>query len=394
MGKRKWACSFVLSLCLSGSYAQVPEPAVQSKSALTGDTKPDTTQTDRPVFACAETVIEVGKIPVTFPPLTNTFTITNEGTGPLVLQLAELPCECLIYDLDKSTIPPGGQARLTLSLDIAAKRGHFWDKIRYSTNDPARPVVMFGFEGFAFDRVDIEYPDVNFGELDAQSLPTFRYPFQLTVNDPSIPALSRIRSRQGYLAGDFVEDSPGIFQITIKFANTPEEGPFEDVLELQFQGDPIPGLPDVGFLDPVTKQPRGTIPRPETLLLNYKGYIRSGIVPLRRSIPISEFIPYTPAGRAFYLQSNTVFHVTGIKSDPFICANAEPLVYQAPSGKYWQKVVLRADLARLPPPTPPYLWRVEVLTDDPVSPRVLLFIPDNRRLPNAPGDRPQPGPGF
>ena len=372
-----WKYLIFLFLASSWSFAQ--ESTTTANAAGPNAPRQNSPMVDGPVFSCAETVIEVGTIPITAPPLTNTFIIKNTGTEPLVLQLAESPCECLFHDLDRSTIPPGGQARLTLALNIAGKRGHFWDKIRYNTNDPAKPIVLLGFEGYAYDRVDIEYPDVNFGELDAAALPAFRYPFQAAVYDPSIPELASIHSRRGLLVGEILRSSPGIYQITLSFATVPEEGPFEDILELRFNGNPIPGLPDVGFLDPVTKRPRGTAPQPETYLMHFMGYVRSAIVPLRRMIPISEFLPFTPSSRTFYLQGRTPFRITGIQCDPLFTAKAEPLVYRPPSGTWCQKVVLQVDWARLPAPNPQQIWKIEVKTDDPLSPRLFLYVPDNRR---------------
>ncbi|MBP7865961.1 MAG: DUF1573 domain-containing protein [Acidobacteria bacterium] len=351
-------------------------PAAGQVPAPPGDPAPQGV----PRLLCEETAISVDRVPCNAPPLTHTFTLKNVGTAPLHFGEVTKPCPCTTYDLPSTTVPPGGETTLTLSVDIREKRGDFWDGIRLVTNDPEKESVFFRFEGFVFDRIDIPNRDIDLGEVAIVDVPSFRYPIPVDVNSPAVPALSEVRSARGVLAGQVDALAPGRFRLVLSFRTSLQEGFFEDTLELRFHGDPIPGLVNHGFTDPATGKPDASTPTPQSELLRVRGFIRGMVLPSQRNLPLSEFLKYSPTERVVYLQYDFPFQVTTVKCEPFMDVKATPLTVRDGRRQiHLQKLTIRIDRDRLPPPArPPSPWTIEVGTDQVNAARVMLFIWDNR----------------
>lgn len=333
-----------------------------------------------PRLLCEETVIGVDRVPCNAPPLTHTFVLKNVGTAPLHFGEITKPCPCTTYDLRSTTVPPGGETTLSLSVDIKDKRGDFWDGIRLLTNDPEKESVFLHFEGYVFDRIDIPSRDVNLGDVSVVDIPSFRYPIPVDVNTPAVPSLSEVRSARGLIVTRIDTRAPGRYLLLLSFSKPLQEGFFDDELELCFRGDPIPGLVNYGFTDPATGKPDTSTPTAQTERVRIRGFVQGVVLPSQRNLPLSEFLKYSPTERVVYLQYGFPFRVTSVKCEPFMDVKAAPLTVQdGPRQTHLQKITIRIDRDRLPPPSkPPAPWTIEVATDQVNAARVMLFIWDNR----------------
>jgi mono/diheme cytochrome c family protein len=69
----------------------------------------------------------------------DTFYIYNLGGKPLVLGSVVPSCGCTVATLSRTTLEPGGVAKLTVALDTSIKLGHVRKTIQVSSNDPKHP---------------------------------------------------------------------------------------------------------------------------------------------------------------------------------------------------------------------------------------------------------------
>lgn len=78
-------------------------------------------------------------------PTTATFTITNIGTEPLIIEQATPTCGCTIGDYTKSPIPPGKTGTITATYNAAALN-HF-DKhltVKFAGIDEVKSITITG----------------------------------------------------------------------------------------------------------------------------------------------------------------------------------------------------------------------------------------------------------
>jgi hypothetical protein len=69
----------------------------------------------------------------------HTYTVRNEGDGPLSLVPAKGNCSCLVLGLPERAIRPGTEARIDVSFDLLLKTGDVHRTITLMTNDPQTP---------------------------------------------------------------------------------------------------------------------------------------------------------------------------------------------------------------------------------------------------------------
>ncbi len=76
-----------------------------------------------------------------------TYTVRNAGDAPLVIEKISTSCDCTKAELDRTEIPPGGTARLSVSLDPVEDNlyGDVKRVIYLRSNDPDASEVSVEF---------------------------------------------------------------------------------------------------------------------------------------------------------------------------------------------------------------------------------------------------------
>jgi hypothetical protein len=77
----------------------------------------------------------------------HTFVLPNAGDAQLVVDQVKTTCGCTVAVVSAREIPPGGAARIAVSLDTAGLGGPTTKVISVHTNDPDRPVVSLALTG-------------------------------------------------------------------------------------------------------------------------------------------------------------------------------------------------------------------------------------------------------
>jgi len=75
-------------------------------------------------------------------PVSTTFTISNTGTAPLIIEGITTSCSCTAAEISEGTIAPDGSATLTVTFDPQVHDGATGHFLRYAylqTNDPENP---------------------------------------------------------------------------------------------------------------------------------------------------------------------------------------------------------------------------------------------------------------
>ncbi len=97
-------------------------------------------------------VIEIPKMRQDFgnvyeqPKYDYTFTVKNRGKADLVISDVKPGCGCTVASFDK-TIPPGGEGKISLSLDGTRVHGEFTKTATVHSNDPDHPELVLTIAG-------------------------------------------------------------------------------------------------------------------------------------------------------------------------------------------------------------------------------------------------------
>ena len=116
------------------------DAVAQKAQADKGVTVENSTKADGPVATFDKTVFDFGTL-VQSVPGTASFTLTNEGTAPLVIASAKASCGCTNLTYAKDPILPGKSVVISVTYNAAAL-GNFMKTITVTTNAGEQPVVL------------------------------------------------------------------------------------------------------------------------------------------------------------------------------------------------------------------------------------------------------------
>lgn len=102
--------------------------------------------------------IEEGPISLSFP-------FHNSGSEPLEILDIHKSCGCVSAGVTEERIPPGGEALVSVDLDLSGQEGEQKRSIELDTNDPTHPKVELFIHGLARSSVRISTDKVDFGDL-------------------------------------------------------------------------------------------------------------------------------------------------------------------------------------------------------------------------------------
>lgn len=86
------------------------------------------------------------------------FIIHNDGDAPLEILTVQPTCGCTLAGPFDKSIAPGGQGRITATLDTAGRSGDVVKQINVTTNDPANEKTVLTFTGKVRQRISIDPP--------------------------------------------------------------------------------------------------------------------------------------------------------------------------------------------------------------------------------------------
>ena len=94
---------------------------------------------------CSETTYKFGELSETVL-LTHTFIVKNTGASTLNIKDVKPDCGCTIARFDR-TIPPGGEGKVTLELDLKSFQGYVKKSAKVLIDDPGNPPLFLYLEG-------------------------------------------------------------------------------------------------------------------------------------------------------------------------------------------------------------------------------------------------------
>lgn len=114
----------------------------------------------------------------------HTFTISNTGTSPLQIKNLRPTCGCVSTEIDKRTLQPGEQGKITLHFDTHGRFGKQSEGAYIHSNDPITPIVPLRMSGVLHSAMlTVSQRSLDFGTLHAAQGGTT----ELMLSDPADP---------------------------------------------------------------------------------------------------------------------------------------------------------------------------------------------------------------
>jgi hypothetical protein len=95
----------------------------------------------------------------------HTFVFKNFGHYPLSLRKGTSTCKCTLSNLSDAEVQPGESTDVTLEWTAKTPETRFSQSATILTNDPKRRSVTLTVEGFVFDSVTVNPPEIVFSSL-------------------------------------------------------------------------------------------------------------------------------------------------------------------------------------------------------------------------------------
>jgi len=95
----------------------------------------------------------------------HTFVFRNLGHYPLSLRKGSTTCKCTLSNLTDAEVQPGQSTDVTLEWTAKTGEPHFSQSATILTNDPKRRSVTLSVEGFVYESVSVDPPEIVFSNL-------------------------------------------------------------------------------------------------------------------------------------------------------------------------------------------------------------------------------------
>lgn len=93
------------------------------------------------------------------------FSISNNGSHPLVIQGIVSSCRCMFAKVMDRDIAPGDRMQLSVRLDTSHLQGHIHGKVIVYTNDPEERLLYFTVKAYVKSLFTLEPSSVDFGNI-------------------------------------------------------------------------------------------------------------------------------------------------------------------------------------------------------------------------------------
>ena len=136
-----------------------------------------------PVLAVDQTTYDFGKMDVNSEGR-HDFLVTNQGNAELELTEDATGCKCKEVVLEKSKVPPGQSAKVTLVWTAGEATTEFEARALLRTNDPKQPKLIISARGRVIEAVRAVPPTLVFYELSAHESTTQEIPVFCFLDEP------------------------------------------------------------------------------------------------------------------------------------------------------------------------------------------------------------------
>ncbi len=183
-----------------------------------------------PVLAAPQTVHDFGEI-TEDQPLTHTFLLENTGAAPLQILDIDPDCKCTAAQYDKK-IPPGGQGKITLTIEPYSVMRQFKKNTRVVTNDPQRPEITLTLQGVARPIIEIKPTHIVRLQGTPQDNPKFQVRFTSNLLTPWEITEYRTNMAMSDVEIEVKPEQPGKVYVVEVRNKRREPGKYTGVIEL------------------------------------------------------------------------------------------------------------------------------------------------------------------
>ncbi len=153
--RSKWFFWIVISFCWAG-FAHAADPQATAPKA-----EPQAAVSSAqafPVLQIPETTFDFGEV-YEGGEVEHEFVLKNTGKGELLIDQVRPSCGCTLAHFDK-TIPPGGQGKVNLKVNLKGFQGDIKKRATVFTNDPQNPNAILAIQGIVKTYIDVR-PNTN-----------------------------------------------------------------------------------------------------------------------------------------------------------------------------------------------------------------------------------------
>jgi hypothetical protein len=153
----------------------------------------------------------------------HSFTLTNTGDQPLVIDRVQTSCGCTVAEVNPKTVEPGQSTQVKSVLDLANRKGPMNKVLTVFSNDPAAPQLQLFLNGQA--TVDVELtppflflPGVPYGQVSTGEV-------VLAAYETNVVKVVGVSSSSPFVTATF-ENQPGGKRAVVRLSGqVPEGGP-------------------------------------------------------------------------------------------------------------------------------------------------------------------------
>src|SRR5262245_7407700 len=113
--------------------------------------------------------------------INHTYVLKNTGKEPLTIGKVKPDCGCAVASISTNTIPPGGESKIAVKVNLALKKGPQNWVFLVQSNDPTQPNYSLRMKGTVTSRVQFDRERVDFGSVPAGQ--TANSELKLTATD-------------------------------------------------------------------------------------------------------------------------------------------------------------------------------------------------------------------
>lgn len=131
--------------------------------------------------------------------ITHTFTLTNTGAMPLLINKVETSCGCTAALISNNEIPAGGAGAVKTIFETQDFEGQQEKIITVYSNDPVHPEFDLTIKGIIKHDVAVVPQGIHFGDIEKGATPSGRVRL-LQLSSDTVVVVEKIEANQEYLS--------------------------------------------------------------------------------------------------------------------------------------------------------------------------------------------------
>ncbi len=175
-----------------------------------------------PAISCSEPTWEFGTVPEG-EVVRHVFTVKNVGDAPLKIESARGSCGCTATVVSANEVPPGGEARIEVSVNTQGRRGRLEKSVVVASNDPKNPRLTLKVAGRVEVIAGFSPQHLNLGRMLKGSKRT--EVVKVEAKEPGRVQLSEVTANDPRVQARLVEGQDGEPAVEVTIAAGDQEGP-------------------------------------------------------------------------------------------------------------------------------------------------------------------------